>query len=124
MRRLIQGLLGAAVAALLGVAHQDVRQPLAGYAAHSGIVGASRSSLVHMPELRVASERTPKAPTEQAARNRRPSAAAGSGVLPAPIAPVGVMAPAILTIGGSTSVILLDSECGHCTRAARPPPIS
>lgn len=124
MRRLIQGLLGAAVAALLGAAHQDVRAPMPGYAAHSGVLGAPRSGLVHLPELRVASERTPKAPPEQAARNRRPSTAAGSGVLPAPTVPVGVSAPAILTIGGSTSVVLLDSECGHCTRAARPPPIS
>ncbi|MBP2648023.1 MAG: hypothetical protein H6Q77_1647 [Gemmatimonadetes bacterium] len=116
MRRLIPGLLGAALA--LGAAHGRALTQAHGHAVAPGAVSA------RVPELRAASERIPKAPLERAARTRRPSAAGSTGILPAPVATGAVGAPVILVVRGRAALVSRPSECGHCTRAPRPPPIS
>jgi len=123
-RRLIHGLLGAAVAALLGAAHAHVPAPQPGYAAGPGGIVMPGAAVARTPEWRAARERIPRAPLEKAARTRRTSAASGSGVLPAPAAAGAVSAPVVYFIRGTAELVALRSECGHCTRAPRPPPIS
>jgi hypothetical protein len=122
LRRLIPGLLGAAVAALIGAAHLDVPAPAHASAAGGGLVlpGAAE----RQAEWRTARERTPRAPLGKAARTRRPGAATGAGALPAVIAAGAVSAPVVRHIRDTAELVALRTECGHCTRAPRPPPIS
>ena len=121
--RLIHGSLGAALAALLGAAHAGVRPPAQGPVA-AGAIGTISVATPRTPELRAASERIPKAPAEKAARTRRPSTASAAGILPAPLVAGAVSAPVVLIIRGTVAMVSPPSECGHCTRAPRPPPIS
>ena len=121
MRRLIQGLLGAAVAALVGVAHGHVPALAHAPGSVSALQGAPSATA---SEWRGVQERVPKAPPEKAARTRRPSTASGTGVLPAPVAAPAVGAPVVFVIRGTAELVALRTECGHCTRAPRPPPIS
>ena len=120
MRRLIHALLGAATAALLGAAHAHV--PAAAHVPVAAGIVVSESSRV--PEWRAAREHTPRAPQENAARTRRQGAASGSGALPATLAASAASAPVVFLIRGTAELVALRSECGHCTRAPRPPPIS
>ena len=120
MRRLIQGFLGAALAGLLAAAPGQVL-PLEGGA---GVPARAIGAPARPAELRVASERTLKAPQQKAARTRRPSTSSGSGVLLAAVPASAVGAPVVFSIRIATAVVPLPSECGHCTRAPRPPPIS
>ena len=124
MRRLIHGLLGAAVAALLGATHAHVPALEHGLAAAPGGIAMPGAAAARTPEWRAARERIPRAPLEKAARTRRTSAASGSGVLPATVAAGVVSAPVVYVIRGTAELVTLRSECGHCTRAPRPPPIS
>jgi hypothetical protein len=124
MRRLIHGLLGAAVAALLGAAHPHVPALEHGYAAAPGGIAIPGAAPARAPEWRAARERIPRAPIEKAARTRRPGAASGAGILPAAVTAGAVGAPVVLLISDTAELVALRSECGHCTRAARPPPIS
>jgi len=123
VRRLIHALLGAAAAALLGLAHAHVPGPAHGPVAASGIV-VSGAEATRVPEWRAAREHTPQAPPEKAARTRRQSVATGAGALPATVAAGAVSAPVVLVISGTVELLALRSECGHCTRAPRPPPTS
>ena len=123
MRRLIHGILGAAAAALLGSAHAHAPGLSREVAVAPGGIALPGAPLARAPEWRAARERIPRAPLEKAARTRRPGAAGSPGVLPALVtSPVG--APVVLFIRGTAELVALRSECGHCTRAARPPPIS
>lgn len=122
MRRLIHALLGAAAAALLGLAHAHVPGPPHMPVAASIVVSGAEAARV--PEWRAAREHTPQAPPETAARTRRHSVATGAGALPAMVAAGGVGAPVVLVISGTVELLALRSECGHCTRAPRPPPTS
>ena len=65
MRRLIHGVLGAALAALLGAAHGHVLPLEQGAGVPAGAIGALVSGSRHATEIRVASERTLKAPPER-----------------------------------------------------------
>lgn len=124
MRRLIHGLFGAAIAALLGAAHAHVPALEHGYAVAPGGIAMPGGAPARVPEWRAARERIPRAPIEKAARTRRPGAAIGSGILPAAASAGAVGAPVVLLISDTAELVALRSECGHCTRAARPPPIS
>jgi hypothetical protein len=124
LRRLIHGVLGAALAALLGTAQGHALPLEQGPVVPAGSIRTLLPGARHAVELRVASERTLKAPPEKAARTRRPSTSSGSGVLPAPVLAGAVSAPVVFFIRSATAVVSLPGECGHCTRAPRPPPIS
>lgn len=123
-RFLVQGLLGAAVAALLGAAHSRMPGLDQGYAVGLESLVTPEASAARVPEWRTASERVPKAPIEQAARTRRSPVTSGSGVLPPSLNVAALGAPVVFIIRGSAELVALPSECGHCTRAPRPPPIS
>lgn len=122
MRRLIPCLLGTALA--LGAADGRALTLAHGHAVAPGAIVAPGAVSARVPELRAASERIPKAPLERAARTRRPSAAGSTGILPAPVATGAVGAPVILVVRGRAALVSRPSECGHCTQAPRPPPIS
>lgn len=120
--RLISGLLGAALVAMLGAAHG--RAPLALPPRTLDVARLAPPEHAPRPEVRAAQERIPKAPTENAARTRRPSGSGAPGILPAMVEPQGSIAPLVQGTRSSLDVPPLPSECGHCTRAPRPPPIS
>jgi hypothetical protein len=123
MRRLIDGLLGAALAGLLAAAPGQVLPLQGGAGVRAGAIGAPARA-VRRAELRVASERTLRAPQQKAARTRRPSTSSGSGLLLAPLPAGAVGTPVVFSMRVACTLVSLRSECGHCTRAPRPPPIS
>ena len=123
MRRLIQGVLGVALA-VLGAAHGHVLPLAQGAGAPAYAFRTLARGARPTAELRPASEKARKAPSESAARTRRPSTSTGSGALPGVTPVSAISAPVIPYIRGVMAAGSLTSECGHCTRAPRPPPIS
>jgi hypothetical protein len=121
--RLIHGLFGAALAAALLLARGNAPPAATGPAAIGTSTALAGLPASLGPELRTRQERIPKAPPEQAARTRRTAASGATGILPAPIAAPAV-APVVYVIGSSKELPVSPSECGHCTVAPRPPPIS
>lgn len=121
--RLVPGLFGIALAALLGAAHGHAPPAAFGPAAAWSRVALAGLPVPGEPALWATREHIPKAPPAQAARTRRPAPAVTPGILPAAIA-APALAPAILVIGSSIDRLVLPSEFGHYDVAARPPPTS
>lgn len=123
MRGLIHGVLGAALAVLLGAAHGQVLLLEQGAGVSVAAFGAVVTRAGDTAEFRAVSEKALRAPPESAARTRRPSTSS-PGALPS-VAPASAgNAPVVSYSRGATAEGSRSSECGHCTRAPRPPPIS